>query len=356
MIDRFGFAGTCLGMRLGAGLVCWLLPLVMGAGAGGIYSASAAVEWSISPEGSEIRARSDKKDILFLYVSSKPEPAEKAWLKWLESAAFDSSGLGDGFVFCKQELPSGKVNPASPVTSEVLGRAARHGIRMLPTMVLCDDRSKPYATVVGGAFNGAESEALAMKLLHMRSELKTRRDESLARAYAAQEPSEVAAMVLQALEGVPVESWAQHYAASMNMLKKAHCKDARYLEAVAAEKCIRDEEVLADLLRKFSMSYGEKGREDALNEFQKFLDEKDLEVPTRQCVLVAYVYPLLVTKCRDIFRAAGVNTPELEEAFNCSVKVLEEARDLDPQSYWGRMAHTTREELRKARLEAARYD
>lgn len=323
--------------------------------AGGAWQVYGAVEWSLSPEGSEIRARSAKKDILYLYVSSQPGPAEKGWMQWLDSSRFDESGLDGSFVFCKLELPSGRVNPGSPVTSEVLGRAARHGVRMLPTMILCDEKGKPYAMAVGGSRNDDEADALAARLLLLHGE-KVKRDEMLARAYAAQDPEEAASMVLLALEHVPVESWAFHYAACMHMLEKSSCADARYLEAVAASKRILHEEALGDLVHKFSLLVGEKEREDVLKGFLHFLEEKDLETPTRQCVLVAYVYPLLVNRCRELFRKIGSNSPELEETFNCSVEVLEEARDLDPASYWGRMAHETRENLRKARLAAARYD
>ena len=64
----------------------------------------------------------------------------------------------------------------------------------------------------------------------------------------------------------------------------------------------------------------------------------------------ADVYRYILALSRD------AHTAESEEAFNRAVAVLEEVRDMDRASVCGRRAHQLREELRRARLAAARYD
>lgn len=323
--------------------------------AGGAPTVWSAVEWAVFPDGAGIRARSTKKDIIYVYTSARAGKAADEWFRWLESSRFDASGLGDRFVFCKVELPEGKINLSSPVTMEAVNMASRHGIRMLPTMILCDNRDRVYASKVGGVHSDSEAGRLADSLLELQK-FKLSRDELLARAYAEQELSASSDLVLKALEQVPSESWPSSYAACMNLLKRSSCRDERYLVALREENRIRNEEELAALIRKLPSFPKGSELETALKSFQDFLDEKELNIPTRQCVLLGYVYPLLVNRSKELFQKTGTNSPELEETFNDSVHVLEEVRDLDPQSYWGRMAHEIREELRKARLAAARYD
>ena len=91
-----------------------------------------------------------------------------------------------------------------------------------------------------------------------------------------------------------------------------------------------------------------------LEAWRKRADDPSLPLEERQLILLSMVHPLWVRLEEALYRDA--HTAESEEAFNRAVAVLEEVRDMDRASVCGRRAHQLREELRRARLAAARYD
>ena len=93
---------------------------------------------------------------------------------------------------------------------------------------------------------------------------------------------------------------------------------------------------------------------DCLAAWRKKADDPALPVADRQLLLLAMVHPLWVRLEEVLYQ--GAHSAESEEAFNSAIAVLEEVRDMDRSSVCGRRAHQLREELRKARLAAARYD
>ena len=312
-----------------------------------------AVEWISSPDIAFIRAKDEAKDVLFLY--SADAHSSEPWQTWLSSIEANQSELAKCFVFCLQVVPQGKILPLGILEMKTASQAAKHGVRQLPATALCDASGKIYALTTGGAANPKEAEALAKRLVALR-QLRERRDEWLAAANAEPSPDRAAACVLKGLESVPVDSWGVYYPASMEILKQAGCQDKRYLQALNLAQRIRNDEELAELIRQLPTDIGVEQFDRYIKMFNQFLDERTLETSTRQCVLAAYVFPLYVKKCAALYERDQVNTPELEEAFNRSIETIEKARDLDRDSWWGRMAHQVREELRKKRLEAARFD
>lgn len=89
-------------------------------------------------------------------------------------------------------------------------------------------------------------------------------------------------------------------------------------------------------------------------DMRHYLQRPDTVPADRQRLTLDVLYPLALR--RYALSYDGAHTPESEALFLRAVDLLEEARDMDRDSETGKRAHEMREELRRARLRAARYD
>lgn len=89
-------------------------------------------------------------------------------------------------------------------------------------------------------------------------------------------------------------------------------------------------------------------------DMRSYLQRRDITSENRQRLTLDVLYPLALRRYSLAYD--GAHTPESERLFLRAVELLEEARDMDRDSETGRRAHEMREKLRRARLDAARYD
>lgn len=313
-----------------------------------------AVEWAPEPGRCVAAASAAGKDILYVYVTPDMGKAGDLWLKALNESAQVDSLLSGRFVFCKVELPSKMSLDKSTV--DKAKQALKHGISAVPTMILADSKGRAYGRLLGGIADGSGAEAKAKALVDMAGMKKTR-DHLLAQSSSTAVLSEKAALIIQALRFAPAESWAQDYPEAMLVLKEANSTNRAWRRALSASKRTESEYAILDAIARLPASQASppvKELDDSIKRFETICGSHDLTVERKQFVLLSYVYPLYVRKTSALYK--GVNNGELEDAFNRSVEILEQVRDLDPTTSWGRRAHELREELRKARLAAAKYD
>ncbi len=95
-------------------------------------------------------------------------------------------------------------------------------------------------------------------------------------------------------------------------------------------------------------------RLSSLAYLEELTKSSDLSIRQRQFVALHCLYPALMQLYTNSYR--GAHTPDTEQLFMRAISSVEFARDLDPDSKFGRLAHNERERLRAARLKAKRLD
>lgn len=180
--------------------------------------------------------------------------------------------------------------------------ALADGIRYLPTLALADEKGL-YARVIG-AVGTREGRSFAERLAQARAMKKADRSGLAGRLTAD-----------------------AAYARLYELIGEASCfcdgADARTIAAMEAD-------------------------------VSAALDHPAIPPALRQHVTLTILYPLALRRYALAYN--GAHTPESEALFLRAVGILEHARDMDPTSETGRKAHQLREELRRARLQAARMD
>lgn len=190
--------------------------------------------------------------------------------------------------------------PEAPLRANTLD-AINDGVRYLPTLVLADENG-PYARVIG-AVDTREGRTFAERLaLARRMKTASRRPEAARRR-----------------SGVKAE------------LYELLCRATSIGDDADAAAVTQLEEDL-----------------------QRYLQRPEIALADRQRLTLDILYPLALR--RYALAYDGAHTPESEALFLRAIDLLEEARDMDRESEAGRRAHEMREELRRARLRAARYD
>ena len=269
--------------------------------------------------------------VLVVYGSAEPGAAEARWLKALRPGTEERRAL-DEHVRDVQFVTVPK-RPSVKDWEEggSLSRAAEHGVRVLPAVVLLDSRGRVFDLVEGGAHAASLREKAAL----LADKARRVRPVTLVNDVPkGGDPAEEAAAICRALEPVPAEAWFRDYPGTMKRLEKNRetaallCESFQACDAPSIRKC--------------------------LEAWRKRADDPSLPLEERQLILLSMVHPLWVRLEEALYRDA--HTAESEEAFNRAVAVLEEVRDMDRASVCGRRAHQLREELRRARLAAARYD
>ena len=160
--------------------------------------------------------------------------------------------------------------------------------------------------------------------------------------------------ICRELEQVPPEAWFRDYPGTMKRLEKLNCTVPAFLNAREAAFRLEKNRKTAELLGESFRACKASSIRTCLEAWRACADDPSLSVEERQLILLSMVHPLWVRLEEVLYREA--HTPESEDAFNQAVAVLEEVRDMNRSSVCGRRAHQLREELRRARLAAARYD
>lgn len=292
------------------------------------------------------------KDVLVVYTAESMGSAGKRWRDHLLNNPGVARDLGECFVLCHTVLPS-KTPGASIEAIRAVRMASTHGVGLLPTMILCDGEGKAYGRILGGVKSDGEIAGLTEQLKKAVA-WKANRDQAL-KSSRNSSGKEKEGLMLKGLAMVPASAWSSDYPEIMRQLDVLGSQAVAYRNALELEKRRKQEERLSSLMLRASLC-------SKLTEVNRFLEELDdvlkdssMRGETRQFILLNGRYPLLVKKAR-LLHDGGGETMEAEEAFDLSVKTLEQVRNMDSTSYWGREAHRIREDLRRARLSAARFD
>ena len=289
--------------------------------------------------------------VLVVYGSAEPGAAEARWLKALRPGTEERRAL-DEHVRDVQFVTVPK-RPSVKDWEEggSLSRAAEHGVRVLPAVVLLDSRGRVFDLVEGGAHAASLREKAAL----LADKARRVRPVTLVNDVPkGGDPAEEAAAICRALEPVPAEAWFRDYPGTMKRLEKLNCTVPAFLNARAAARRLEKNRETAALLCESFQACDAPSIRKCLEAWRKRADDPSLPLEERQLILLSMVHPLWVRLEEALYRDA--HTAESEEAFNRAVAVLEEVRDMDRASVCGRRAHQLREELRRARLAAARYD
>lgn len=179
--------------------------------------------------------------------------------------------------------------------------AIRDGIRYLPTIVLSDERG-PYAKVIG--------------------------------AVATQEGKTFEERLSSAMNGKRANR------SLWDLRRQAGLYAARLYNLLHRALLIPMDD--ASAIKSF------------LEETRELISEEATETSLRQSLLLRVVYPMQLRLY--ILAYDGAHTPESERHFLEAIATLEQIRDIDPRTESGREAHRLREEMRRERLRASKYD
>lgn len=288
---------------------------------------------------------------LVVYGSAEPGAAEARWLNALRPGAEERRALDEHVRDVQFVTVPKRPSVADWEEGGSLSRAAEHGVRVLPTVVLLDSRGRVFDVVEGGAAAAALREKAALLAEKARRVRPVTLVNDVPRGG---DPAEEAAAICQALEPVPAEVWFRDYPGTMKRLEKLNCTVPAFLNARAAALRLEKSRETARLLCETFRACDAPSIRKCLESWRARADDPSLPVEERQLILLSMVHPLLVRLEGALYR--GAHKAESEEAFNRAIAVLEEVRDMDRSSVCGRRAHQLREELRRARLAAARYD
>lgn len=192
--------------------------------------------------------------------------------------------------------------PAAEQTGNAVS-ALKDGVRYVPTIVMADKEGVAYARVIG-AVSTREGRTFAERLSQARAMKQADRSGPTDRRKADGDYAKLYELV---------------------------CR-ASHIDAAADAPTIRTLE----------------------KELRAALAVEGVPAAVRQHVALTTLYPLALRRYAQAYH--GAHTPESEALFLRAVGILEEARDMNPASDAGRRAHQMREELRRARLQAARLD
>lgn len=329
-------------MRAAAVMACACLALVM-AVPGRAETQDASASCAVAPL--------PPPPVLVVYGSAEPGAAEARWLKALRPGTEERRAL-DGKVRDVQFVAVPK-RPSVKDWEEggSLSRAAAHGVRVLPTVVFLDSRGRVFDVMEGGA----AAASLPGKAAQLAEKAQRARPVTVVNDIPrGGDPAEEAAAICRVMEQVPAEAWFRDYPGTMKRLEKLECRVPSFLNARAAARRLEKNRETADLLCESFQACETPAIRKCLERWRNRAADPSLSVEERQLILLSMVHPLWVRLEESLYRDG--HNAESEEAFNRAISVLEEVRDMDRSSVCGRRAHQLREELRKARLAAARYD
>ena len=95
-------------------------------------------------------------------------------------------------------------------------------------------------------------------------------------------------------------------------------------------------------------------RELVITRYRELMQRPETPEDMRQFIALRCIYPALMQQYAEGY--LGAHTPATEAKLLEAIHALEEARDINPSSYWGRVAYDEREKLRAARLKSRQYE
>lgn len=289
--------------------------------------------------------------VLVVYGSEEPGSAEARWLKALQPGTEERRAL-DEYVRDVQFVtvprhPSvkglGRKTAAVPCGDAVCACC-------LP-LVFLDSKGRVFDLVEGGSSAASLREKVSLLAEKAQRVRPVTRVNDIPKGG---DPAAEASAICRELEQVPPEAWFRDYPGTMKRLEKLNCTVPAFLNAREAALRLEKNRKTAELLGESFRASKASSIRTCLEAWRACADDPSLSVEERQLILLSMVHPLWVRLEKVLYREA--HTPESEDAFNQAVAVLEEVRDMNRSSVCGRRAHQLREELRRARLAAARYD
>ena len=180
-----------------------------------------------------------------------------------------------------------------------LSRAAEHGVRVLPAVVLLDSRGRVFDLVEGGAHAASLREKAAL----LADKARRVRPVTLVNDVPkGGDPAEEAAAICRALEPVPAEAWFRDYPGTMKRLEKLNCTVPAFLNARAAARRLEKNRETAALLCESFQACDAPSIRKCLEAWRKRADDPSLPLEERQLILLSMVHPLWVRLEEALYR------------------------------------------------------
>lgn len=285
-----------------------------------------------------------------IYCSQNPIPAESLWLSHINSDKQEGKILSKFIKEWETIRVPETVSREDWQPNGVLMKAAEDGIRCLPTILLVDKKNRVFARIEGGANQGNLEAKLA--LLHYFI-INPRPVSCINRIKTGSSQSQ-SKLICSYLSHVPVERWYVDYPRTMRRLEKLESQDKAFILAKEARLRLAKVKQTAQLIQQAFDAHKPDEILHCIDLWRKKIDDPCTSLEDKQRFLLAFIHPLWIRL--EAYHYNGGHVPASEEAFSQAIKTLEEARDLDTSSPLGKRADYLREELRKARLSAAKYD
>ncbi len=291
--------------------------------------------------------------VVVAYVADMPEHTESPWFEALQDGGVIRVKLGERVKEWRRVIMPVRPDFSAWAHGGALYSAAMYGVKRLPAMVLLDSKGRVIEVVEGGA-DAASLDAYAEELLKIVTAphpLNVVND--IPRDAPPEQETEA---ICRAMAKVPPVAWNRDYSATVRRLRKLDGDNPALKAADEAWLQWQEACATAALIEKSINAADERAITECLAAWQKRCDDESRAIDMRQYELLTMVHPLWVRLEALYYRQSGAHDGKSEDAFNKAVETLERARDLDNGSDYGRHAHGLREELRKARLQAKKYD
>ncbi len=285
-----------------------------------------------------------------IYCAQNPIPAESLWLSHIKSDKREGKNLSE---FIKEweiiRVPE-IVSREDWLPNGTLMKAAEDGIRCLPTILLVDKKDRVFARIEGGV----NKDNLEAKLALLHYFIINPRPVSCINRIKTGSPQSQSKLICSYLSHVPVERWYVDYPLTMRRLEKLKSQDKDFILAKEARVRLAKVKQTAQLIQQAFDAHQPDEILHCIDLWRQKIDDPCTSMEDKQRFLLAFIHPLWIRL--EAFHYNGGHVPASEEAFSQAIKTLEEARDIDTSSPLGKRADYLREELRKARLSAAKYD
>jgi thioredoxin-related protein len=276
--------------------------------------------WTHDWEAAKKQAASEKKDLLLDFTGSD-------WCGWcikLDKEVFQKEGFKkaakEKFILVEVDFPNdtSKISQETQDQNKKLGE--EFGIKGYPTILLCDASGKPFAQT-GYRPDGEEKYVAHLDKLRAN---KTKRDNGLAAAAKLEGPAKAKALV-GALKDIPDNLVDGSYADVVAEIKKADPQDETgFVKKQAMRAKLQEFEKGLD-------AFGEKqDNKGALAYTDKALKEGGFEGESKQQIAMARAEILANMK-----------------QFDDSIKALDEAKAMAPQSEAAKDLENEKAEIRK---------